>query len=122
MTEYQQFIVLRHSESLTNAINAFQAGNQYARTVSPRWVQIRRNLEARAERLIVVDARGVILKVWFAHLMFTAIPGLDTPTQVAAYRGFIRLGSWNETPSPLPQVQGTSRVALAHDRHSAHAA
>ena len=29
MTEYQQFIVIRHGESETNATNTFQAGNQY---------------------------------------------------------------------------------------------
>ncbi|HLM23155.1 MAG TPA: hypothetical protein VK390_16745 [Propionibacteriaceae bacterium] len=59
MTKYQQLIVIRHGESLTNATNTFRAANQYdTRTVSPRWVQIRRKLEARAERLIVVVARG----------------------------------------------------------------
>ena len=29
MTDYQQFIVIRHGESQTNATNTFQAGNQY---------------------------------------------------------------------------------------------
>src|SRR5215218_7463359 len=29
MTDYQQFIVVRHGESQTNATNTFQAGNQY---------------------------------------------------------------------------------------------
>ena len=29
MTEFQQFIVIRHGESQTNATNTFQAGNQY---------------------------------------------------------------------------------------------
>src|SRR5215207_9839310 len=29
MTEYQQFVVIRHGESETNATNTFQAGNQY---------------------------------------------------------------------------------------------
>jgi hypothetical protein len=29
MTEYQQFVVIRHGESQTNATNTFQAGNQY---------------------------------------------------------------------------------------------
>ena len=29
MTDYQQFIVIRHGESRTNATNTFQAGNQY---------------------------------------------------------------------------------------------
>src|SRR5438034_11680096 len=29
MTDYQQFVVIRHGESRTNATNTFQAGNQY---------------------------------------------------------------------------------------------
>jgi broad specificity phosphatase PhoE len=59
--------------------------------------EIRQYLEARAEQLIVVVAHGGILKVWLAHLMFTAVPGLDTPEQLAAYRGFTRLGWWDNT-------------------------
>jgi broad specificity phosphatase PhoE len=59
--------------------------------------EMRRYLEARTERLIVVVAHGGINKVWLAHLMFTAVAGLDTPTQLAAYRGFTRLGWWDNT-------------------------
>jgi broad specificity phosphatase PhoE len=59
--------------------------------------EIRRYLENRAERLVVVVAHGGINKVWLAHLMFTAVRGLDTPTQLAAYRGFTRLGWWDNT-------------------------
>jgi broad specificity phosphatase PhoE len=59
--------------------------------------EIRRYLEARTERLTVVVAHGGILKVWVAHLMFTAVPGLDTTEQLAAYRGFTRLGWWDNT-------------------------
>jgi broad specificity phosphatase PhoE len=59
--------------------------------------EIRRYLEARKERLIVVVSHGGILKVWIAHLMFTAVPGLDTSDQLAAYRGFTRLGWWDNT-------------------------
>jgi broad specificity phosphatase PhoE len=59
--------------------------------------QISQYLEARTERLIVVVAHGGINKVWLAHLMFTAVAGLDTPTQLAAYRGFTRLGWWDNT-------------------------
>jgi broad specificity phosphatase PhoE len=217
MTEYQQFIVVRHGESETNATNTFQAGNQYdtdpltplgaedagrlaerlavlpvdlvvssgylrarstatpiaaatgARHVIPvrkgsTWVdlaaddpevrnhasllreidvpselqglrfqdpgarviqhaamavadhpdghysdeenlhdlwrraeEIRRYLESRKDRLIVVVSHGGILKVWAAHLMFTAVAGLDTADQLAAYRGFTRLGWWDNT-------------------------
>jgi broad specificity phosphatase PhoE len=217
MTEYQQFIVIRHGESETNATNTFQAGNQYdadsltplgaedagrlaqrlavlpvdlvisssylrARSTAARiaeatgaphvipvrqgstWVdlpaddpevrnhasllreidvpgelqglrfqdpraraiqhaalavadqpnrrysdeenlhdlwrraeEIRRYLEARKEQLIVVVSHGGILKVWVAHLMFTAVAGLDTSDQLAAYRGFTRLGWWDNT-------------------------
>lgn len=57
--------------------------------------QMRQYLEARTERLIVVVAHGGINKVWLAHLMFTAVTGLDTPAQLAAYRGFTRLGWWD---------------------------
>jgi broad specificity phosphatase PhoE len=59
--------------------------------------EIRRYLESRTEGLIVVVAHGGILKVWLAHLMFTAISGLDTSAQLAAYRGFTRLGWWDNT-------------------------
>ncbi|HJY45083.1 MAG TPA: histidine phosphatase family protein [Propionibacteriaceae bacterium] len=59
--------------------------------------EIRQNLEARSGRLIVVVAHGGILKVWLAHLMFTAIRGLDTSQQLSAYRGFTRLGWWDNT-------------------------
>jgi broad specificity phosphatase PhoE len=59
--------------------------------------EIRRNLEERAGRLTVVVAHGGILKVWLAHLMFTAVRGLDTPQQLSAYRGFTRLGWWDNT-------------------------
>jgi broad specificity phosphatase PhoE len=217
MTEYRQFVVIRHGESETNATNTFQAGNQYdsdpltplgaedadrlaqrlavlpvdlvisssylrARTTAAaiaettaarhmipvqqgsRWVdlpaadpevrhrasllreidvpselqglgfqdpraraiqhaalavadqpdghysdeenlhdlwrraeEIRRYLEARTERLVVVVSHGGILKVWVAHLMFTAVAGLDTADQLAAYRGFTRLGWWDNT-------------------------
>src|SRR5215204_3772971 len=54
--------------------------------------EIRRYLEARKEQLIVVVSHGGILKVWVAHLMFTAVAGVDTADQLAAYRGFTRLG------------------------------
>ena len=59
--------------------------------------EIRRYLEAKKERLIVVVSHGGILKVWAAHLMFTAVAGLDTSDQLAAYRGFTRLGWWDNT-------------------------
>jgi broad specificity phosphatase PhoE len=59
--------------------------------------EIRRYLEAQKERLIVVVSHGGILKVWVAHLMFTAVAGLDTADQLAAYRGFTRLGWWDNT-------------------------
>jgi broad specificity phosphatase PhoE len=62
-----------------------------------RAAEIRRYLEARTERLIVVVSHGGILKVWVAHLMFTAVAGLDTSDQLAAYRGFTRLGWWDNT-------------------------
>lgn len=29
MSDHQQFIIIRHGESQTNATNTFQAGNQY---------------------------------------------------------------------------------------------
>lgn len=56
---------------------------------------IRHYLESRTERLLVVVAHGGILKVWLAHLMFSAVPGLDTAQQLAAYRGFSQLGWWD---------------------------
>jgi broad specificity phosphatase PhoE len=59
--------------------------------------EIRQYLEARSEKLTVVVAHGGILKVWLAHLMFKAIAGLDTTDQLAAYRGFTRLGWWDNT-------------------------
>ena len=59
--------------------------------------EMRRYLESRTERLIVVVAHGGINKVWLAHLMFTTVAGLDTPTQLAAYGGFTRLGWWDNT-------------------------
>jgi broad specificity phosphatase PhoE len=59
--------------------------------------EIRRYLEDRTDELAVVVAHGGILKVWLAHLMFTAVPGLDTPAQIAAYRGFTKLGWWDNT-------------------------
>src|SRR5215216_3226208 len=59
--------------------------------------EIRRYLEARKDRLIIVVSHGGILKVWVAHLMFTAVAGLDTADQLAAYRGFTRLGWWDNT-------------------------
>jgi broad specificity phosphatase PhoE len=77
---------------------------------------IRRYLEARTERLIVVVAHGGINKVWLAHLMFTAVPGLDTPTQLAAYRGFTRLGWWDNTGALIQLPAG---LVVAHDRHPA---
>lgn len=54
-------------------------------------------LAARAEDLVLVVAHGGILKVWLAHLMFTSVPGLDTPAQLSAYRGFTKLGWWDNT-------------------------
>jgi broad specificity phosphatase PhoE len=59
--------------------------------------EVRRYLEARTERLVVVVSHGGILKVWLAHLMFTAVPGLDSSDQLNAYRGFTRLGWWDNT-------------------------
>ena len=59
--------------------------------------EIRRYLEARTEDLVVVVSHGGILKVWLAHLMFTSVAGLDTPAQLAAYRGFTQLGWWDNT-------------------------
>jgi broad specificity phosphatase PhoE len=54
-------------------------------------------LEARTEDLVLVVAHGGILKVWLAHLMFTSVGGLDTSAQLAAYRGFTKLGWWDNT-------------------------
>lgn len=59
--------------------------------------EIRRYLETRTEELTVVVAHGGVLKVWLAHLMFTAVAGFDTADQLAAYRGFTRLGWWDNT-------------------------
>jgi broad specificity phosphatase PhoE len=59
--------------------------------------EIRQYLEARPERLVVVVSHGGILKVWLAHLMFKALAGLDTSEQLTAYRGFTRLGWWDNT-------------------------
>jgi broad specificity phosphatase PhoE len=36
--------------------------------------EIRRCLEARKQRLVVVVSHGGILKVWLAHLMFSFMP------------------------------------------------
>lgn len=58
---------------------------------------IRSYLEARTESVVAVVAHGGIFKVLLAHLMFTAVPGFDTAQQLAAYRGFIRLGWWDNT-------------------------
>ena len=71
--------------------------------------EMRRYLETQTERLIVVVAHGGINKVWLAHLMFTAVAGLDTPTQLAAYRGFTRLGWWT-TPEFSHSDSARSRV------------
>lgn len=54
-------------------------------------------LEARSEGLVVIVAHGGILKVWLAHLMFTSVAGLDTSAQLSAYRGFTRMGWWDNT-------------------------
>lgn len=54
-------------------------------------------LTARTEGLVLVVAHGGILKVWLAHLMFTSGADLDTPAQLSAYRGFTRLGWWDNT-------------------------
>jgi broad specificity phosphatase PhoE len=59
--------------------------------------EISRYLEARTEGLVVVVAHGGILKVWLAHLMFTSVAGLDTAAQLSAYRGFTKLGWWDNT-------------------------
>jgi len=59
--------------------------------------EIRGYLEWRTEDCIVVVSHGGILKVWLAHLMFTAVARFDTADQLAAYRGFTRLGWWDNT-------------------------
>jgi broad specificity phosphatase PhoE len=59
--------------------------------------EIRQCLEAHTEGRVVVVAHGGILKVWLAHLMFTAVARLDTADQLDAYRGFTRLGWWDNT-------------------------
>lgn len=62
-----------------------------------RAAEISAYLEARTEELVLVVAHGGILKVWLAHLMFTSVTGLDTPAQLSAYRGFTKLGWWDNT-------------------------
>jgi len=78
--------------------------------------EIRRYLEMRAEKLIVVVAHGGILKVWLAHLMFTAVAGLDTADQLGLSRIHPAwlVGQHGSSFTPLPP---RSRVAVAHDRH-----
>ena len=58
---------------------------------------ISRYLQGRTEALVLVVAHGGILKVWLAHLMFITVHGLDTPAQLSAYRGFTKLGWWDNT-------------------------
>jgi broad specificity phosphatase PhoE len=76
--------------------------------------EIRHNLEARSGRLIVVVAHGGILKVWLAHLMFTAVRGLDAPQHFP--RTADSAGSvGGQHRRSLAQVQPGSRLALADD-------
>jgi broad specificity phosphatase PhoE len=76
--------------------------------------EIRRNLEERAGRLTVVVAHGGILKVWLAHLMFTAVRGLDAPQHFP--RTADSAGSvGGQHRRSLAQVQPGSRLALADD-------
>ena len=79
--------------------------------------EMRRYLEARTERLIVVVAHGGINKVWLAHLMFTAVAGLDTPTQLAASARLV-----GQHWSAVSQLQPATGVDVADDRHSASSA
>jgi broad specificity phosphatase PhoE len=75
--------------------------------------EMRRYLETRTEPLIVVVAHGGINKVWLAHLMFTAVAGLDTihPARLVG-----------EHRSSLTSTQPEAGLAVAHDRHTALAA
>src|SRR5829696_6974492 len=54
MTNYQQFIVIRHGESQTNATNTFQAGNQYdADPLTPLGEQVAARLAQRLKAVPV---------------------------------------------------------------------
>lgn len=84
---------------------------------------IRLYLEGREESLTVVVAHGGILKVLLAHLMFTAVDGLDSAGELAAYRGFTRLGWWDNTGAvSLRFTPGTGWLWLMTDIDHLHPA
>ena len=96
MTAYQQFIVIRHGESETNATNTFQAGNQYdTDPLTPLGAQ---DADRLAQRLALLPVDLVISSSY--------LRARSTAAQIAEVTGASHV---------IPVRQGSSWVDLAAD-------
>src|SRR5215213_1564823 len=94
MTGYQQFIVIRHGESETNATNTFQAGNQYdSDPLTPLGAEDAGRL---AQRLAVLPVDLVVSSSY--------LRARSTAARIAEATG---------APHMIPVRQGSSWVDLA---------
>jgi hypothetical protein len=87
-----------------------------------RTEEMRRYLETRTERLIVVVAHGGINKVRLAHLMFTAVAGLGYADAAGCVPRIHPARLVGQHRSSLTSTQPQAGLAVAHDRHTALAA
>jgi broad specificity phosphatase PhoE len=96
MTEYQQFVVIRHGESETNATNTFQAGNQYdSDPLTPLGAEDAARL---AERLALLPVDLVVSSSY--------LRARSTAARIAEVTG---------APHVIPVRQGSTWVDLAAD-------
>jgi broad specificity phosphatase PhoE len=117
MTDYQQFVVIRHGESETNATNTFQAGNQYdSDPLTPLGAEDAGRL---AQRLALLP---VDLVVSSSYLRARSTATLIAEATGAPHVIPVRQGStWVDLPADDPDVRNPC-VATARDRRPQRAA
>lgn len=101
MTESQQFVVIRHGESQTNATDIFQAGNQYdSDPLTPLGMKGARRL---AERFAVLP---VDLVVSSSYLRARTTAGLIAEATQAPHLVPVQKdSSWVDLPADDPEVR-----------------
>jgi hypothetical protein len=101
MTDHQQFIVIRHGESETNATNTFQAGNQY--DSDPLTTLGQEDAQRLAERLAELPVDVIVSSSY--------LRARSTAGAIAEATGATHLvpvwkdSSWVDLPVEDPEVQ-----------------
>jgi len=101
MTDFQQFIVIRHGEGQTNATNTFQAGNQYdSDPLTPLGMEDARRL---AERLTALPVDVIVTSSYLRAPQHGRCHRRGD--RRFAHRSGVKGSSWVDLPANDPELR-----------------